>query len=650
MYNYLKTFYFFVCTLHVAIALFFSANSSQAQSNTEDSTALVNSLVNIVNSEAYVLAGSAFCMEEAPNQAAYVLDAVQTWETQQMALIRHLTAHENVAPLLPSLNAIKAELIEENHVQIKDYAGWLQISWCLRFSEALSGPEYDISRQLTVDWSLMYQLVTHLYGYEPEIPRQAYKRLPQAQHVAPLAMQTYDQFVAMNIDPEQVLINDTFFCYAEQIAWADRSAPHLTLNTAAGGGYQSSFGSGRYQIEENNSGAEITWQGAINSTSILRYKEGYGQFFSLNEVYFEETSDQEWNFWCYQQGAAHDYALASFALKTVKVANYTCSNTGEDNSQTALLEILENHRYSFAGEVGFFKPTGIFDRDDNSSVDWLSRPLAGLQTDYQEEEGTGFRLLSMYVSESDTYISPIVATFGGGNSSELSLYCTAVGEPFSRPRFGEASAPSVPQGDDQLSGLYILDQTPELDFEFVWFFENGYVYVGDIDDPNQIDCTRTFPNGAPFCAPYIYRNGTLETNGDTLPLQKTADGFLIGQEKLTPVTPIRQPLVGRYKWLNTSTTGICGPNSFCSMSSQENTYVFMADGRFSYEGASSSNSFAMDSYSSSSNSVSSDSGSFDIEGNVITLRYDNGKVAQRLIFDAGGGSIYLEKYRWEDED
>ena len=91
---------------------------------------------------------------------------------------------------------------------------------------------------------------------------------------------------------------------------------------------------------------------------------------------------------------------------------------------------------------------------------------------------------------------------------------------------------------------------------FYRFFPNGYVFDGVPEgDPADIDCTRTKPNGAPFCDTYQVSSGLIRIE-DSDPVPFSLDGAvpILDGEALTPVaantvTSLDGTLLGERRFL-----------------------------------------------------------------------------------------------------
>ncbi|MGL4611696.1 MAG: hypothetical protein ACRCYY_18805 [Trueperaceae bacterium] len=83
--------------------------------------------------------------------------------------------------------------------------------------------------------------------------------------------------------------------------------------------------------------------------------------------------------------------------------------------------------------------------------------------------------------------------------------CSRLGEPLQSIVYGEAIVPAPLEDSGGIDGLYgswqpdILGSYGGLCWSFLYFRPEGYVYQEAPEDLlEEIDCTRTQPNGAPL--------------------------------------------------------------------------------------------------------------------------------------------------------
>jgi hypothetical protein len=354
----------------------------------------------------------------------------------------------------------------------------------------------------------------------------------------------------------------------------------------------------------------------------------------------QEGEDYSLTIDCFQQGAREQKALLDFALKQPTPASYTCLPSG-DNPQPLGLELLPDNRYRFNNEEGSYQ-TSV--QEYNSDIIWDSGPLAGNDTSYSAEESTGIREITFTTTE--TY-GAIVPT---GSSTETTLFCQGLVKANLIPKYASSTGTLPPAGTGGLDGFYaksefdqgdlINGEPPITTWYFYHFLPNGYVsedgYVtGD-------ECTKTYPNGLPVCQGYSFANNKITfTDGTAIGLTQAdggdilLDGILYENKTLSGPQTLnaRYENVVAYSSPMYMQIGGMGTNSVST-----STYTFSTDGTYSYSFDSWSQTsapmtFGSDYYGqigalSSSGSTDSDSGTYTIDGNVITFTSDQGYTTQ----------------------
>ena len=352
-----------------------------------------------------------------------------------------------------------------------------------------------------------------------------------------------------------------------------------------------------------------------------------------------------YSFGCYQQGASERAALTLFRLKTPQPGTYTCRDAETGEAQA--LELFSDGQYSIGGASGTYSVSGVVNDNDSSQIDWLTGPFAEQSSSYVEEPDNGFRSFDLALSSGKGYPGFVYS------SSELSLSCEGLGEPVSFETYGEGAAPPAPPTEVALDGFfYGYDLVSQGTFStsephFYRFFPSGYVFDGSPEgDPADIDCTRTKPNGAPFCATYQVSSGLIRIE-DSNPVPFSLDGAvpILDGEALTPVAANTVTSLDGLFWANAgSSFGFCGPYSMCSSSYSEWNYDFKPDNTFTYASSSqstSSMSSALGDTYASAYGGSDNAGTYTIQGNVIEFRFGNGKVERNFVTVLGLDSFIV---------
>ena len=608
---------YFLCLLLLSGTVFAQDMSAGSDPQTEAAT---NAVMSLLTLNSFVEANVSFCASSAPETADAVEAAADEWAASSgldvLAQLRN-------APLEVSstFSEIEASLRADALQTLSARATGKEAAWCQNFPTLLQGDDWKVQTNYASELDSLREFVTLVTGSAP---------LPQAQALSPMTSPSYAEVVAAGIDPKNQFIPDEFHCYDESAN--DYSRPHMVVQITGPGQYLSSYGGGTFVLEADDSYApDITWtSGPLTDAGGSLYFNDYGQTFSPTVTF----GDSSVSFDCYQQGASEERALTEFRLKDPQAGTYQCQDV--ETGQTQPLELLSGFAYTLGGQRGTYSVTDLLDSGGGSSqINWLTGPLAEGDARYAEEEGTGYREISMSTSETYSWF---------GSSSTLSVVCSTVGEPVSFARYGDGVAPPVEGNEQSISGFFYRDEyessgmTGSVQPAFYLFFPSGYVYTGDIEgDPADIDCARTKPNGTPFCDAYhISRNFVTigESDPETFSLENGVP--LLEGEAMSPVVSGITTLNGDF-WANYFySVGMCiGEYAVCSSTYIEWEYIFTPDGRFEYKGSNqnlaSSNFGDMGGVNASGGGSEYETGSYTITGNVIEMRYDNGKVEKKFI-------------------
>jgi hypothetical protein len=425
---------------------------------------------------------------------------------------------------------------------------------------------------------------------------------------------TPDQLAAQGINPDTMLIPDTFHCYQDEYS-DDYSQFDFALTILPNQQYSTDFGTGDYEIVDDLP-VEVKWlSGHLageNSYALANY-DSYGQSISLYEIGAEE---QDFN--CYQRGPREEQVKLELAFKDPQAGTvYSCVN--EDGS-SATLELLENRRYRVDGSEGDYT-IDLMNNPENDSpgVDYLSGPWADSYGSISANEETGQREISATSHD---------ATFD--------FICSFLGSPLQGVQYGSATAVPPPGGAGGLEGFYASWRpdtsgmglcTGGICWDYFYFFPNGYVYTEKPEGLlESIDCTRTQPNGAPLCDTYTLQGSTIYfSDGEAKSFAQTADGLEIDGNTYSRIPRFDGLLLN----------GVFEASSFTSTGQGgvaiQKTITFSPDSTFTRQG------FAGGSYSSGGTGVTatsegSDSGTYQIQGNAITFTYSDGQVSSDFFF------------------
>jgi hypothetical protein len=461
-----------------------------------------------------------------------------------------------------------------------------------------------------------------------------------------VAPSKYDPSINPNVEPTQ----DTYYCYPNFDALElGEGFPHYVreyvLEILPNKEY--TFNSEKGTFATGVDEYYLQWQsGPLNPTGdIIKGEDDYSPPHSANvgfdtwgsEITYVDVSQEDSSIRvdCFQQGAREQKALLDFALKQPTPASYTCLPSG-DNPQPASLELLPNNRYTFNGQEGSYHSSV---EEYGSAIIWESGPLSS-ETDYLAEDETGVRTLQF------TYTDMIMG--GGlpaGSSTETTMVCQAVVQANLIPKYATAAGALPSAGTGGLDGFYakaefdqgdlLNGEAPVTTWYYYHFLPNGYVYQDGYSTGD--DCTKTYPNGMPVCKGYSYSNNKLTfSDGAAMGVTQAdggdilLDGVLYENKTLSGLQTLNATYenVVAYSSPMYMQIGGSGTNSVST-----STYTFSSDGTYSYLYDSWSQTSApayggtpygtIGALASSGNS-DGDSGTYSIDGNVITFKSAQG--------------------------
>jgi hypothetical protein len=426
---------------------------------------------------------------------------------------------------------------------------------------------------------------------------------------------TPEQLAAQGINPETMLIPDTFHCYLDEYS-DDYSQFDFALTILPNWQYSTDVGTGDYEIV-GDLPVEVKWlSGPFASEDAYAFAnyDNYGQTISLHEIGAE---GQDFN--CYQRGSKEEQVKLELAFKDPQPGTvYSCVD--EDDGTPATLEMLENRIYRVDGMDGDYTVDLMNDPEsDSPGVDYLSGPWADSFGSISANEETGQREISATSHD---------ATFD--------FVCSFLGSPLQGVQYGSATAAPPPAGAGGLEGFY-ANWEPDMSgmglctggicWDYFYFFANGYVYTEKPEGLlEQIDCTRTQPNGAPLCDTYTLQGSTIYfSDGEAQSFAQTAEGLEIDGNTYSRIPRFDGLLLnGVFEASSFAPTGQGGV-------AIQKTITFSPDGSFTRQG------FAGGSYSSNGTGVTatsegSDSGTYQIQGNAITFNYSDGQMVSDFFF------------------
>ena len=621
----------------------------------QDAEALTKALRKVLEMSSFVEANLRFCQEKAPDSTPTVSEAVVAWRTanEMGAIDRLKSAVPDGEKVFGKLEHL---LIEKRAEQITSRVRSARNArtWCAEFPKALRGEKMELRKQLSEEMAVIDRIDAKLSrsgktgtpdkrstNRQSSRRKEAVKSSAPKKALSPMPAFSYAAMVESGVDPERIVLRDEFRCYGRRES-DDYASPDMAVQFVDERRYRSSFGDGRYVMDSEDS--KVVFKSGplegVGSTSV-KFTD-YGQQFTLLRVKLGGPR----KYVCYQRGAAEQHALVRFRLAEPQPGDYDCRDTA--GTVLGKLTLGRGGRYSINARHGRYSVDLRSSRAPRSKIEWQSGPFQGQRARFEEESGTGFRSLTLKISDVKLVANAFTGGVVSGGSSTMSATCTGVGEPVALPRFGADPAPEPPEGTGGFSGFFAVRDTAgsatgksASNYRFYTFFDNGYVYLDEPDaDPADVDCSRTKPNGAPVCAIYSVRVRLLAgktitiASDEPVPLELSGDELALGKHGGFRVAPAKDKLKGRF-WANAgSTVGVCGPFGACSSWYEEREFTFRHDGTFdsATKGQSTSSlNTAIGSSYGGGKSNDANAGRYRITGNVIELRYDDGRVVREFI-------------------
>ena len=633
-----------VATLLVCALLFSTTSHAQSDAELEQrAQSFMTSLQDVLKINSFVDANVRFCFDYAEDTVALVQQAANQW--------RVANDIENLNTIISSVNErldnsidkLQREFYLENLELLEARAVAQATGWCQQLPELFQSENMSLKR----NFSYELQLIADFHDVVVTKQRSEFRTIGLARQVLPsIANPSFQSVRAAGINPNYGLIATEFRCYAERPG-SDYNVPDFVIQIQADGNYQSSYGRGRYDSvldDDETESRELTWTGVLGefSSSYISFNQ-YGQKFSINSLRLDNRS---YDYECYQQGPREDVALIGFRLKDPQIGRYVCRDP--DGETQTPIDLLSGRRYGVGEQKGLY--TVDLRDGGRSDIEFTSGPLEGSDASFFEGLDTGFRTLSF--REVKGYFPSFNST------SSLSMTCTNVGEALSYPIYGNEAVPVPPVGSGGLSGLYAEAVSSwtgngygKSSYDFYYFTPKGYVFRSEPSKLlSDIQCQRSMPNGAPRCSTYKVVGESIEI--------RTADNNLSSVEmsSLQSVGSGTATLEGKF-WANAGETiGICGEFSYCSSWYEEKNIIFTHNGQFLAEGKS-QNLLSLSTAIGSSDAMnfgnSSNAGTYTIEGNNITLRYNSGKVEQNFIAIFNPTDFHMDGWSYgpkEDEE
>ena len=459
------------------------------------------------------------------------------------------------------------------------------------------------------------------------------------------------------LNPDDDLLPDSFDCYfvgeySGRDVRAMSPTPDARIQVSAGGTYAFNDGaakaSGRWTVtKEDGKTKSVGLDGPLVAKSIYVNGNDNGQEFSATHAATERGVR------CYQNGPSAELLRLELTKKRIGTESLTCQDARDG---TPYKLTFGNGMYSTPKGSGHVR-LGF----SGTSSGWQG--LAGftggpfdLSTGSMDEDDAGNRTLT--ISEKNTERRGYWYT--STTTTPIAL-CRAKVTPKPTPLYGRNAAPKTGMkgGPDGLfvslqnhpytSGTLFLQS---YGLELGVFRPDGYT-LDDID-PSDLgglpDCTRTRPNGDPFCDRYELKGGKLRTQdsdgdwSDPEAYKATSEGFKLGDTSYSRVLPLKPAdLAGVFSTEDFSGSGPIGgalgggAGVYNSLSSG---YQFTPNGQFQWKYSSSSSTLISPSLitgggvtgGGGSTRTDSGQGTYSLKDNWLTLKFADGRTQRLYVY------------------
>jgi len=578
---------------------------------------LLSSMQTIQSASSLVDANISFCFEYAEQTTPAMQAASNSWrDYNNMAYLI-----KAIGVMSPNAKKRSEALFGKHRKNLASQPAHERTANCNKFTEQLTSGEMNLSKNhKEVDLVMRF-------AKEIDVTRLRKRNLPSVQN--PI----YSYIKSIGIEPHDTLIPTAFNCYSEldkPFAQSSTPEPEFEVQFSENGKYKSSFGSGRYTP---------TWSGPLAPHSKMDIDfDTYGQALTITNLTLDATQS---DYQCYQQGPRNEAELINRYLTIPENANYECSDS---KGQTLPeLKLISDTRYQINGVEGEYRSESLEQYSSTRTLGFNSGLLEKLSASYSKSADTGKRTLRF--REVQKFVSSIFPT--AASTSSLTMTCTSVGDATPYPKYGEEYAPKPPADAGGLEGVFYLQKenyrstsNDRSRYDFFYFSPEGHMRKGEFYSPvEELDCTRTRPNGTAPCSIYKVSNTNIIVN----PGEKNE--HTIDRESLTRLSGEKHTIAGTF-WANESkTTGMCGFDGFpCSSWYYETSISFYSNGTFfDNERTQSTNSAGFGGVSAAGfgSGSAAQSGKFTIENNVLELRYENGEVSRQFIAVVSKNTIQL---------
>ncbi|MEF2279636.1 hypothetical protein V3W47_15180 [Deinococcus sp. YIM 134068] len=474
---------------------------------------------------------------------------------------------------------------------------------------------------------------------------------------ASTAAVTYPAARKRGLDPRTDLLPDAFDCYFvgeynRDDVRAMTPTPDLRVAVAAGGTYTLTDGttrtSGRWtQPKAAGETPTLTLEGPLTaSRSYVRGNDDDGQTFQA------EHAATRRGVLCYQAGPRAEALRLELTRKRVGTEALTCRDARGGSPYA-----LNFGAGTYSTPRGNGRTRLVF--SGSRSGDWagLVQFTGGpfdLSVGEMDEDEHGNRELEITEKTTDSRL------FYRESTTTLIATCRARVTPRPGLLYGRAPAPNTGVGGGP-DGLFVsLQNRPRIigtlftawyELELSLFRPGGFHLDGL--DPTELgtvpDCTRTRPNGDPFCERYTLKGGQLlfqdddGTWDDPQAYRKTADGFTLGETRYVRVTPLTAAaLAGVYTSEDFTGSGPAGGalgGGVGVYNALSGGYLFTPQGGFQWKSSSSSSTLISPNPvlggavgGGSSTRTEGGQGKLTVKDNWLTLTFDDGRVQRLFVY------------------
>jgi hypothetical protein len=442
----------------------------------------------------------------------------------------------------------------------------------------------------------------------------------------------FASFAKLGLDPEYNPIPDEYRCYA-RTPGDQYATPNAILHVLAGRKYRFAYAGtiyeGTFVLKEDsvvfNSGLLVNQN---KDYTKYNFDRRTGASINLQEL---RLGERKFDFFCPQRGAADQLEQLRFKRKDPQPGSFACAFADDAKPIGDPLEILPNRRYRTDGGEGSYRVDITGENTSSSKVEFLDGPIEGRLASY-EERNNGEQSFSLY--------------------QRPAIRCNRKVNPRANlPVFGPNKAPPAP-GKGGLEGRFFMGRSYTdangsplcggACYEWAFFQKDGYVYTDDAEDTGgleDINCAKTYPSGFPVCQTYTITDNTIKIGfGKPVAFKRIGKTVEIDGDEYGVLENLDGLKFDGYYASVTGTSSSNGMGSSGMTSSVD--LVLRQNGRFSRDA--SSNSFSSASWQgettvlASSNSSSSNTGTYRVYGNTIEFKYADGRVVKQFIFSPSG--------------